>query len=301
MHRIAWSLAALAAVFIPSAARADLDVVATVPDLAALAKEVGGARVRVRTLALPTQDPHYVDAKPSLALALNRADLLLAVGLDLEIGWLPTLQTGARNPRIQVGADGFLDCSQFVTPLDVPVGPVDRSKGDIHPRGNPHYLTDPRAAEAVARGIAARMAQLDPDGAADYRANLAAFTRRLAAARRGWEARAAKWSGRSVVPYHNSFHYLTDWLRLSVVAYLEPKPGVKPSPGHVAKVIALGRRQRVRAVLLEDYYPAATAKLAAAKMGAKLIVVPGGAHVDDGQTYIQRMDQVVGLLEEALR
>ena len=284
-----------------STARADVKVLATVPDLAALAQEVGGKHVRVKALSLATQDPHYVDAKPSLALALNKADLLLAIGLDLEIGWLPTLQTGARNPAIRTGADGFLDCSTFITPMDVPSGKIDRSAGDIHPTGNPHYLSDPRAAAKVAKGIADRLAKLDPDHASDYAANLEDFLGRLNKARAGWEKRMKPLAGTRVIAYHKSFIYLNDWLGLEEAAYLEPKAGVKPSPGHIAKVIALGKKHSIKVVLLEGYYPESMAKLAAKKMGAKLIKIPGGADVTDGQSYIEHIDAVVSALEEALQ
>jgi zinc/manganese transport system substrate-binding protein len=283
---------------LPSTARAELRVVATVSDLAALAREVGGKHVSVKTMSLDTQDPHFVDAKPSLALALNKADLLISVGLDLEIGWLPTLQTGARNRKILTGGEGFLDCSTFITPKDVAATQVDRSQGDIHPSGNPHYFHDPRAAEKVAAGIADRLATLDPDHAGDYAANAKDFAARLAKARETWESRMKTHAGAKVISYHKSFAYLLEWLGIEEAAYLEPKPGVKPSPGHVAKVIALGRRQKIPAVLLESYYPEATAKLAATKMGAKLVKLPGGTKA--GQSYIERIEQTVTAIEEAL-
>ena len=204
MKRIALALLGLLVAF-PSSARAEIKVVATVPDLAALAAELGGKHVSVKSLSLSTQDPHYVDAKPSLALALNKADLLLVVGLDLEVGWLPTLQTGARNAEILTGAAGFLDCSELITPLDVPAGKVDRSDGDIHPRGNPHYLYDPRAAAQVAKGIAARLSKLDPGHAEDYAANLETLLSGLTTAREGWEARMKPAAGADIIAYHKSF------------------------------------------------------------------------------------------------
>ena len=225
---------------------AALNVVTTVPDLAALAKAVGGDKATVTSLSKPTQDPHFVDAKPSEALLINRADLLIAVGLELELAWLPTLQLGARNARIQTGNPGFLDASQFVKVLDVPTGQVDRSQGDVHPRGNPHYLLDPRAALAVARGIAARMEQLDPKNAATYRGNLEKFSAELEKARAGWEKRLAGLKGAPVVSYHKTTLYLADWLGFSPFAFLEPKAGIPPSPPHVAKVLTQARTQKAR-------------------------------------------------------
>jgi zinc/manganese transport system substrate-binding protein len=164
---------------LPSLVHADLKVVATTPDLAAVAHELAGGHASVTTLALPTQDPHFVDARPHLALDLARSDLLIAVGLDLEIGWLPTLQQGARNPKIQKGSNGYLECAQLVDVLDVPRERVDRSMGDIHPGGNPHFMFDPRRVAKVASGISARMAELDPANKPSYQTALSSFLARL--------------------------------------------------------------------------------------------------------------------------
>jgi zinc/manganese transport system substrate-binding protein len=282
-------------------ARADLKVVATVPDLAAIAKAVGGDHVQVTALALPTQDPHFVDAKPNLALELNRADLLIAIGLQLEIGWLPTLQNGARNPRILTGNPGFLDASQFIRPLEIPSASVDRSQGDVHPGGNPHFLYDPRNAVIVAKGIAERMASLDAKNADAYRANAAKFTADVEKARAGWEQRLAGLKGTPVVAYHKTTAYLADWLGFQTIAYLEPKPGIPPNPSHVAQVLGLGRQRKAKLVLQEDYYPNTTAQLVASKIPATLVVMPAGTDVRGGQTYLQRMDELVRRLENGLK
>lgn len=281
-------------------ARADLNVVATVPDLGALAKAVGGDKASVSVLALPTQDPHFVDAKPNLALALNKADLLVAIGLDLELGWLPTLQIGARNSKILAGHPGYLDASQFVKVLDVPKVKVDRSHGDIHPGGNPHYLHDPRMAAAVARGLQARMAQLDPPNAATYQANLEAFLTELEAARAGWEKRLAKLRGVPVISYHKTLAYLGDWLGFQTLGHLEPKPGIPPTPSHVAQMLVLGRQRKARLVIQEEYYPDSTSKLIASKLPASLVIVPSGANFREGETYLQRMERLVQQLEKGL-
>ena len=214
----------------PLSAAASLRVVATAPDLAALAAEIGGPDTRVDALSLPTQDPHFVDARPNQALALSRADLLLAVGLELEVGWLPVLQQGARNPDILFGAPGYLDCSQFVQRLEVPIAAVDRSQGDIHPGGNPHYLHDPRAARAVVFGIAEKMAALDPASAALYRARAQDLATRLGALVEQWEQRLQALRGAPVIVYHRSWSYLVNWLGLTVVAEIEPRPGGAAQP-----------------------------------------------------------------------
>jgi zinc/manganese transport system substrate-binding protein len=295
---LVWLGSCVAALIWLAPARASaLQVVATVPSLAALAKDVGGSRTSVKSLALATQDPHFVDAKPSLALELNKADLLLAVGLDLEIGWLPVLQTGARNPAIAKGAKGYLECSQFVRLLEIPQQ-VDRSMGDIHPGGNPHYLHDPRAAADVARGISARLVELDPGGKAEYEASLKAFLEKLDKARAGWEAQLAASRGQPVIGYHKTLAYLADWLGLRPVEYLEPKPGVPPSPAHVAHVLLTAKKLGVKVVLHESYYPSETAKLVADKSGARLVSLPGGADFAAGQSYVDHVGELVARLEK---
>jgi zinc/manganese transport system substrate-binding protein len=281
-------------------ARADLNVVATLPDLAAVTKAVGGDKATVTALALPTQDPHFVDAKPNLALAINKADLLILAGLDLELGWLPTLQIGARNSKIQSGNPGYLDASQFVRVLEAPVVKVDRSQGDVHPGGNPHYMHDPRMAIAVARGIQERMAQLDPKNAATYKANLDKFTAEVEAARGGWEKRLAALKGVPVVSYHKTTAYLADWLGFETIAYLEPKPGIPPTPSHVAQVLMQGRQRKVRLVVQEEYYPPSTSKLIAPKIPAGIVILPSGANLREGETYLQREERLVKALEQGL-
>jgi zinc/manganese transport system substrate-binding protein len=277
-----------------------LRVVATVPDLAAVAQEIGGKAVAAEALAKPTQDPHFVDAKPSLALALNRADLLLVAGLDLEIGWVSTLLVGARNSKIQRGSAGFLDTSTLVQVRDVASGPVDRSHGDIHPSGNPHYMSDPREAASVAKGIARKLAELDPGNRPAYEAGAAAFVAKLEAARKGWEQRLAPLRGARIVSYHRTLSYLCGWLGLEEVAYLEPKPGIPPNPRHVAALLAHAKDKKVRAVLQEAYYPDNTSKLVAAGIPAPLVTLPGGTDVAKGQSYVDHMGQIVAALARAL-
>lgn len=277
-------------------AHAALRVVASVPDLAALARELGGQDVTVSTLAAPGQDPHFVDAKPSLALDLSRADLLLVVGLDLEVGWLPVLQSGSRNPRVQRGAGGYLDCSQLVKVLEIPSGVVDRSMGDIHPGGNPHFLYDPRLGLLVARGIADRMASLDPANASSYRVRLTTFESSLQGAISRWEQAAAPLREVPVITYHRSLVYLVDWLGLRVVGELEPKPGIPPTPAHVAEVVRDGVAGGARMVIQESYYPSSLSRPVAERAGASLVVLPGGADLGSGQTYSQRVGVTVDRL-----
>ncbi|MCB9762152.1 MAG: zinc ABC transporter substrate-binding protein [Alphaproteobacteria bacterium] len=281
-------------------AQAATRVVATVPDLAALAAEIGGEHVQVTALSLPTQDPHFVDARPNLALELSKADLLLVVGLQLEVGWLPALQTGSRNPKILQGAAGYLDCSQFVTLLQVPTQQLSRAMGDIHPGGNPHYLYDPRAVRSVALGIAERLAQVDPAHADAFRANAQDFVGRLDAARVRWEADLAGLKGQPIIAFHNSWPYLADWLGFDLIMHIEPKPGIPPTPAHVSHVLQAAREQGVKVILQEAYFPTTTSQLVADKAGAKLVVLAGGTDFNAGQGWIANMDAQVAALKAGL-
>lgn len=280
-------------------AHADLSVAATLPDLAAVAQTVGGDHVTVTSMALSTQDPHFVDAKPNLAVKLSKADALVYVGLEMEVGWLPTLVTGSRNKDIQSGATGSIDCSQFVAVLDKPAGAVDRAMGDVHGQGNPHYFYDPRRMKDVARGMAERFGQLDPAFAAVYTANANAFVADIDAHLPKWEQRLAAYQGAPVIGYHRSWTYLADWLGFSVVGAVEPKPGIPPTPGHIAKTVGAAKDNGVRVVLIESFYPATSASLVADKSGASLLTLAAGTDFPR-QTYVQHIDAWVDALESAL-
>ncbi len=279
---------------------AKLQIVATTPDLAVVARDVGGADVHVVALALPTQDPHFVDAKPHLALALSKADLLLLTGAGLEVGWLPTLLTGSRNADIQAGSPGYLDCSSLVSLLEVPTTQVDRSQGDIHPQGNPHYSYDPRRVETLAVGIGKRLSELDPAHKAGYFARTKSFVEGLRAARVNWEARLAKARGQKIIAYHNSLPYLAEWLGVEVVEHVEPKPGIPPNPSHIAHVLEAARANKVRVILQQAYYPSGTSKLIADKAGAVFLQIPGYPDFAAGQTYAAYMNDLVSKLAKAL-
>jgi zinc/manganese transport system substrate-binding protein len=277
-------------------ARADLMVVATTADLAAVAGAVGGEHVDVVALALPTQDPHFVDARPHLALDLARADLLVAIGLDLEIGWLPTLRLGSRNPEIQSGASGFLDCSTLIDKLEVPTEKVDRSMGDVHPGGNPHYMFDPRRVARIAAGIAARMSAIDPENAEHYRRRAEVFQKELETARSRWEQAARGLRGQPVIAYHKSLSYLADWLGMNVVENLEPKPGIPPNPRHVAHVLATARARGVKLIIQEVWHPRSTGEMLAERAGARLVVIPGGPDFNKGESYVAFINKVIAAL-----
>ncbi|MGZ3428601.1 MAG: metal ABC transporter substrate-binding protein, partial [Polyangia bacterium] len=222
-------------------ADAKVHVVTSIETFTDLARRVGGDRVEVKSLSHGYMDPHFVEPKPSLVIDLNRADLLVHVGLELEIGWLPPLVLGSRNEKIATGQPGNLDASSQIPVLDVPTTKVDRSMGDIHPQGNPHYWITPDNALVVAREIAERLEAIDGGGGTTYRANLKRFTDEVAERRAGWEKRAAPIRGTKVVTYHKSWSYVSKWLGLTEIGYVEPKPGIPAPPSHIAALINLMR------------------------------------------------------------
>lgn len=299
MTRFITLLLALCACLASPAARA-LTVVATTPDLAALSKAIGREHVKVTALALHTQDPHWVDPRPHLALDLARADLLLVTGADLETSWLPTLQVGSRNRDIQVGGRGFLDCSTLVELRNVPSGKADRSQGDVHPTGDPHYMLDPRGVERVAVGIAKRMAQLDAAHKAAYLEHTRVFLQELRKARKRWEGRLKAARGAEIISYHASLGYLADWLGLKVVETVEPRPGIPPNPRHVAHVVEVAKAHKVRVILQESWYPTTTSKLIAEKASASVVQISGMPNFPSGQSYVAFMNDIVERVAKAL-
>jgi zinc/manganese transport system substrate-binding protein len=290
----------IALLMLSGSAQAKVQVVTTIETFADLARRVGGDRVEVQALSRGYMDPHFVEPKPNLVLALNRADLLVHVGLELEIGWLPPLVLGARNENIQPGATGNLDASSSIPVLDVPSTRVDRSMGDIHPSGNPHYWVPPDNALIVAQEIAKRLMALDPSGRDTYERNLKGFASALQARRAEWEKQAAPLRGMKVVTYHKSWSYLSKWLGLVEEGYLEPKPGIPPSPSHVASLIAAMRQNGVKILIMESFYPRNTAELVTQKSGARLVVLPSDVGADKSVgDYFALVDQVVGKLLSA--
>ena len=302
MRKLLVALVALVTLSSARLAQAKLHVVTSIETFADLAKQVGGDRVDVTSLSKGYTDPHFVEPKPSLVITLNRADLLVHVGLELEIGWLPPLILGSRNDKIQVGAPGNLDASREIPVLDVPTTRVDRSMGDIHPMGNPHYYIAPEEALIVAREIATRLKELDPAGAAIYDANLHAFEQKLQQKRAQWEKQAAPLRGLKVVSYHQSWSYVSKWLGLVEVGYLEPKPGIPPSPSHIAQLIGVMQRQGVKVIMMEAFYPRTTAQLVADKAGAKVALLPANVGATpEVKDYFSLVDDVVKRLLEVAR
>src|SRR3989475_1458311 len=245
----------LCSFFLPIVAEAkNLNVGAATTDMAALTEEVGGDKVSIESIARGYQDPHFVEAKPSFLLKLRQADLLVVVGLQLEIGWLPPLITQCGNPRIQVGANGYLDASQFAEILEVPQGTVTRAEGDVHPLGNPHYWLDPDNGRRIARGIANKLSEANPGDAAYFQQRFQDFDKRLTAAEQKWEGEMKPYRGRKVVTYHRSFPNFAKHFGLDVIGYVEPRPGIPPTPTHTLELIQLMRRENRKGVLGEPYF-----------------------------------------------
>ena len=291
---------ALAAGGLPAAAQ--INVVTTTEDLASLAREVGGDRIKVESLARGYQDPHFVEAKPSLVFKLNKADLLVVVGRELEIGWLPPLITQSRNAKIQPGGAAYLDASLTATILELPTGKITRAMGDVHPFGNPHYWLDPENGRKIARAMQAKFSQMDAGSAAYYSQRLADFDKRLTDAQRRWTAAMAPYKGLKVVTYHRSWANFTAAFGLDVIGYVEPKPGIPPTPQHTLDVIQAIRAQDVKIIMVEPYFDLKTPNSIAAASGAKVVVIPpsvGG--VPAATNYIALFDTAVNTLLAAIK
>jgi len=276
-------------------------VVTTTTDLASIARAVGGDRVEVDSIAAGNQDPHFVDAKPSFLVKLKKADLFVQVGLELEIGWAPNLLANARNGKIQSGGPGFVDASAGIAPLQIPTA-ADRSAGDIHPYGNPHYWLDPVNGKQIAANIEAGLERVDPGGAETYRANLAAFDARIDESLAGWSVKMAAVTGVPVVAYHNSWPYFERRFGFEVVGFVEPKPGIPPSGKYVAELAESMKQQKVGVILMSPFYDQKTADLVARLSGAKVVTlsnsVGGLPGADD---YFGLFDVNVGRLVDALK
>jgi zinc/manganese transport system substrate-binding protein len=283
----------------PSAAK-KLNVVATTPDLAAIAREIGGDAVVVTALAKPTEDPHFVDAKPSHLVTLNRADVLIEGGAELELGWLPPLLDNARNDKIAAGAPGRIVASQGIRMLEVPAT-FDRSKGDVHSLGNPHFVVDPVDAKIVAAEIADHLAQVDPADAATFKANLKRFDDTIDRKLVEWQKLLAPYRGAKIVTYHKDFVYFAERFGLEIVEELEPKPGIAPSPAHLTKVVSTMQATKARVILVQPYQNRKTAETVARQTGAVVLDMPQqpGA-VPNTSTYFDVMDHLVQTLATAL-
>jgi ABC-type Zn uptake system ZnuABC Zn-binding protein ZnuA len=290
------------AVAAPPAA-AQVKVVATTEDLASLAREVGGTKVSVTGLAKGYQDPHFVDPKPSFILAVSRADLLIVVGRELEIGWLPPLINSSRNAKIQVGGAGYLDASGNVKILEIPTGQITRAMGDVHPQGNPHYWLDPSNGRRIAQAIKDRLGQLDPGDRAYFDQRYADFDSRLAAAEKRWDAAMAPYKGAKIVTYHRSWPNFMERFGLNVIGYVEPKPGIPPTPSHTTDLVQEMKRQGAKLIVVEPYFDLKTpqAIVNAIGGGEVLVLAPSVGGSKEATDYIQLFEYDVNTLAAALK
>ena len=297
-----WLPALVTAFAATLSAQAELNVVATLPDYGAIAEAIGGDKVKITSLVKGTEDPHFVDARPSFIRVLNQADVLLESGAELEIGWLPPLVNNARNAKILGDAPGHVSLARGLRLLDVPAGPIDRSMGDVHPAGNPHFHLDPANGRVMAATIAGTFATLDPANKSVYEANLKKFNA-------GVDARIAEWSralepfrGTKVITYHKSFDYFLERFGLVLAGTIEPKPGIEPSPTHINALIPRAKAEGVKLVLIEPNRPRKTPTFVAESIGARLVILPqsvGGAEkVTD---YFVLFDYDVARITEALK
>jgi len=293
---------ALFAANLPAHAQSKLNVVTTTEDLAAIAREVGGDRISVDSIAKGYQDPHFVEAKPSFILKLQKADVLVLVGRDLEIGWLPPLIQQSRNSKVQVGGEGYLDASLQARILEIPQGQITRAEGDVHPLGNPHYWLDPENGRIIAREIFDKLAHFRPNDRAYFESRLNDFLNRLTDAGKRWVAMMAPYKGIKVVTYHRSFPNFAERFGLEVVGYIEPKPGIPPTPQHTLDLINEMKKANVKIVLVEPYFDLKTPNSIGRATGAEVLVMPpsvGG--VKQASDYFKLFDYDLNLLISAIK
>jgi ABC-type Zn uptake system ZnuABC Zn-binding protein ZnuA len=283
-------------------AAAAVKVVTTTQDLESIAKEVGGDKITTDSLAKGYQDPHFVEPKPSFILKLHAADLLIVVGREMEIGWLPPLVNQSRNPRIQPNGDRYLDASLTAHILEIPTGQITRAMGDVHPQGNPHYWLSPENGRKIAQAIQKKLSEISPGDAAYFAQRYADFDRRLAEAEKRWSAQMAPYKGLKVVSYHRSWPNFTEQFGIEVIGYVEPKPGIPPSPSHTLEVIQEMKRQNVKIIIMEPYFDSKTPNSIAAQTGGKVLVLaPSVGGTKEATDYFKLFDYDINLLVNAVK
>lgn len=279
---------------------AQLKVVTTIPDLKSITEAIGGDRVDVFSIATGYQNPHFVDPKPSYILKLSHADVFVTVGLDLEIGWVPPLLNSARNAKVQKGGEGYVDASANIPLLQVPSS-VNRGEGDIHIYGNPHYWLDPANGKIIAKTIAGTLSKLDPEHQAMFAANLKKFTDAVDAKMKEWDGTLAKYKGLKVIAYHNEWPYFENRFGLKIVDFLEPKPGIPPTPSQLAKIIGIIKRDRIGVIITSPYFTTESADLVARNTGAKVVTLATSVGAtNDIKTYTDLFDHNVRQLLTAV-
>lgn len=285
----------------PYAARAELNVFACEPEWAALAMEIGGAQVRATSATTAFQDPHYIQARPSLIANVRRADLIICSGAQLEIGWLPALLQKGNNPRVAPGAPGYFEASAFVERLEATAN-VDRAQGDIHPEGNPHVQSDPRNIALIAAALARRLQELDQDNASGYATRAADFDSRWRAAIARWQAQLEPIRGKRVIPHHKSWVYLERWLGLDEVATLEAIPGIPPTTNHLSDLVSQFSDGKADLIIRAPYQDSRASDWLSERTGIPAIVLPltvGGT--DEAEDLFALFDDIANRLLEALQ
>lgn len=282
-------------------AQKTLNIVTTLPDLQSITEQVGGDKVVVMAIATGYQNPHFVDPKPSYILKLSRADMFVTVGLDLTVGWVPPLLTSARNAKIQPGAPGYVNASAGVPLLQVPAS-VSREQGDIHIYGNPHYWLDPDRGHRVAQNIYDALARLQPENQAYFAANLQRFNQTLQEKIAEWQARMRPFQGAKIIAYHNQWPYFEEAFGLQIAEFLEPKPGLPPTPSQLAKVIRLMEQEDIKVIIISPYYKPDAAELVARKVGGTVVTMASSVGAfPEVKTYFDLFDYNVDRIVEALQ
>lgn len=298
---LAWAVFVLAG-SLGTPAGAAINVVTTTEDLASIVKEVGGDKVSVESIARGYQDPHFVEPKPSYIIRLHNAHLLVVVGRELEAAWLPPLITQSRNGKIQPGGAGYLDASLTARIVDIPTGQITRAMGDVHPQGNPHYWLHPDNGRRVAKAVLNKLTEVSAADADYFAQRYADFDRRLTEGEKRWKAAMAPYKGLKIVTYHRSWTNFAEEFELDVVGYVEPKPGIPPSPAHTLTLVQEMKRLGIKIILVEPYFDLKTPQAIARDTGASVVVMPpsvGGTK--DVQNYIQLFDHNVKLLVSAIQ
>jgi len=277
-----------------------INVLTTTEDLKSITEAIGGDKVRVDSLARGLQDPHFVDAKPSFMMKAKNADLFIRIGLELEIGYEDLIIDGSRNQKIRIGNPGHLDASEGVYLLEVPTTTkVDRSMGDVHPMGNPHYWLDPENVKIVARNITNRLSELSPEDTGYFQENLKTFDKKMDEKMIEWNKKMAPFKGEKIAIYHRSWPYFVDRFGLAIACELEPKPGIPPSPGHLKETIDIMKRDNIKIILMEVFYDEKPAQFVANQTGAKVVVVPNSVGgTKEAKDYFSLIDTIVDRITE---
>ncbi len=278
-----------------------IKVVTTTTDLKSITELIGGNKVSVSSIATGYQNPHFVDPKPSYIISLSNADMFVTVGLDLETGWSPQLVSSSRNNKIQKGAEGYVDASAGVTLYQVPSA-LNRAEGDIHIYGNPHYWLDPLNGKVIARNIANGLERVDPSNKAFYEANLQAFFTRIDAKMKEWQAKMAAFKGSKIIAYHNEWVYFETRFGLQIVDFMEPKPGIPPSPSQLVKVINEIKSNSIKVIISSPYFTTSSSDVVAKQTGVKVLTMATSVGAFDSvKNYFDLFDYNINLLTGALK